>query len=299
MSNSIPAPSLLAKKKELNLFGKSWVRNSHVAEIAAILRTNTSLTFVGFRECCGVGDKGAASIASALEDNSTVKKLNFESTKVGDSGASALAQVLEMSSVCTLHRLDLAYCPIGDEGAISLARALAQETCSLVVLHLDHCPQITDVGGRALLAVLTENMSSHLTSLGLKGTSVSAEVRAQVDSILRSKEISRNNNFSASASSERRGAPGLRTSAKMVRPPLAGPPPPPPQLHNQIMQVTAAPKIAAVKIISARLCSPLSGDMRDQCLSNSEKYRAPSPLPTGESSHNNPINGAPSRRSKS
>lgn len=187
MSSSIPAPSVLATKKELNLYAKSWVRDSHVSEVAAILKQNSSLTFVGFRECRGVSDSGAVAIAQALYDNSTVKKINFESTKVGNRGVCALAQALVESSRCALLRLDLAYCPVGDEGAMTLARLLSVESCPLQVLHLDYCPKVSDTSGNALVESLTENESSRMTIVGLKGTSVSALVRGQVDSILKSK----------------------------------------------------------------------------------------------------------------
>jgi len=110
MSTSLPTPSVLAKKKELNLYAKNWVRNSHLANVAAILRTNSSLTFVGFRECCGVSDMGAVAIAASLGENSTLKKLNFESTKVGNKGVSALANAIGAGTNYTLYRLDLAYC---------------------------------------------------------------------------------------------------------------------------------------------------------------------------------------------
>lgn len=187
MSTSIPAPSVLAKKKELNLFAKNWVRNAHVSEVADILKENTSLTFVGFRECRGISDQGAAAIASALLENSTLKKLNFESTKVGNKGVCALAHTLIESSRCSLYRLDLSYCPVGDEGVSALARVLLQDSYSLQILHLDYCPQVTDMGGGALKDSLDENLSSHMTTIGLKGTSVSATIRAKIDSILKLK----------------------------------------------------------------------------------------------------------------
>lgn len=183
MSATLPAPSVLANKKELNLYAKNWVRNSHARDIAAILQTNTSLTFVGFRECRGVGDAGAVAIASALNKNRTLKKLNLESTKVGDRGVSAMARALAESTTTCLLRLDLAYCAVGNEGAIALATGLVEPSCPLEVLHLDYCPGIGDEGARALLASL-EEASCGLRVLGLKGTSTSAALRAQIEAAL-------------------------------------------------------------------------------------------------------------------
>jgi hypothetical protein len=79
----LPAPAQLAKQKELNLFGKP-VENVHLITIADALKTNTTLKFVGFRECRNVTDAGAVAIAKSLVLNGTVKMLNFESTGVGD-----------------------------------------------------------------------------------------------------------------------------------------------------------------------------------------------------------------------
>jgi hypothetical protein len=123
MSNTIPSTNELSKKKELNLWNKQYVKNSHLSTIADSLKTNTSLTFLGFRECKGVSDNGAVAIANVIgSTNSTLKKLNFENTMVGDVGIIALAESLPSSG---LTRLDLAYTKITDTGGMALASALS------------------------------------------------------------------------------------------------------------------------------------------------------------------------------
>lgn len=123
MSNTIPSTNELSKKKELNLWNKQFVKNSHVCSIAESLKTNTSLTFLGFRECKGVSDNGVIAIANVVgSTNLTLKKLNFENTMVGDQGIIALAEALPSSG---LIRLDLAYIKITDNGGLALANALS------------------------------------------------------------------------------------------------------------------------------------------------------------------------------
>ena len=52
----------------------------------------------------GVGDAGAASLASALEKNATLQELDLRHNDVGAAGAASLASALENSA--TLLRLD-------------------------------------------------------------------------------------------------------------------------------------------------------------------------------------------------
>jgi len=182
MSQQIPAPSVLAQKKELNLFAKSWVGSSQASAVAEALKSNTSLTFVGFRECRTVDNSGALAIADALRVNSTLRKLSFESTKVGDRGAAALAAAIPLSG---LTRLDLGYCSIGNAGALAFARAISSEACQLETLHLDYCAGITDEGAAAILTAKAENDNCVLTTLGLNGTSISSAMRKRIDTAFR------------------------------------------------------------------------------------------------------------------
>ena len=49
--NSLPAPSVLAKKKELNLYAKTWMDDKQAIALSKMLTGNETLTFLGFREC--------------------------------------------------------------------------------------------------------------------------------------------------------------------------------------------------------------------------------------------------------
>ena len=92
-AQTLPPPAILAQKKELNLYAKEWVNDSHVSSLAAALTDNKSLTFVGLRECRRVGNVGVCALAKSIAVSKTLLKLTLESTGVGDQGVFALAKV--------------------------------------------------------------------------------------------------------------------------------------------------------------------------------------------------------------
>ena len=105
----------------------------------------------------GVGDAGAASLASALEKNATLQELDLLYNDVGAAGAASLASALEKNA--TLQALHLAGNGVGDAGAASLASAL-EKNATLQELDLRH----NDVGaaGAASLASALENSATLL-----------------------------------------------------------------------------------------------------------------------------------------
>mmetsp|Transcript_21202 Transcript_21202/g.25066 ORF Transcript_21202/g.25066 Transcript_21202/m.25066 type:complete len:297 (+) Transcript_21202:131-1021(+) len=215
MASSLPSESSLSKLKELNLFSKKWMNDSVCGNLALMLAENTSLTFVGFRECRQLGDKGAAAIAQALEKNSTIKKLNFESTNVHDNGAAHLARAIS-SPQCSLVRLDLSYCSIGDKGASSLARALGNSSSALSILMLEHCIDITNLSGKLLADSLEVNGS--LKTLGLKGTSVSADLRSKIEKMLSPMALMKRKSLSCSLEQRKDTVPsGMSTDREPRR----------------------------------------------------------------------------------
>ena len=70
-----------------------------------------------------ITDEGAKMIASALHNNTGLKKLVLWSNLIGDQGALALADALK-HNVTTLEYLDLSNNLIGDVGALALGEAL-------------------------------------------------------------------------------------------------------------------------------------------------------------------------------
>merc|ERR1712000_81722 len=78
-----------------------------------------------------MGDDGAASLAAALEKNSTLTSINFRANRIVAEGAASLAAALEKNS--TLKIIGLSANAIRDEGAVSLAAALEKNYAMLVL----------------------------------------------------------------------------------------------------------------------------------------------------------------------
>ena len=176
----VPKPSLLRGQTEFTLVARQ-IDNSKVSDIAAILKTNTSLTYLGFKGW--VGDSGAQAIATSLKDNTTLKTLSFDSTRVSYRGVVALGRAVSLVN-CPLTHLSLMYCPIGDKEVLHLIEALAYPTCCLHILRLDFCPDITDISGELIFKTLLDNRTSKMEVCGLKGTSVNEDLRRTIRLLL-------------------------------------------------------------------------------------------------------------------
>ena len=109
----------------------------------------------------GVGDAGAASLASALEKNATLQTLNLSFNKVGAAGAASLASALEKNA--TLQKLDLIMAEVGAAGAASLASAL-EKNATLQTLMLGS-NGVGDAGAASLASALEKNATLQTLSL--------------------------------------------------------------------------------------------------------------------------------------
>lgn len=175
----IPKPVDLERETEYILFAKQ-IDNNKMTDIAALLKTNTSLTSLGFRGW--VEDAGARAIANALGENKTLEKLSFDSTRVSYIGVKALARAL--STVCNLTHLSLMYLPLQDNSGEMLVKAVALPTCRLIVLRLDCCPDITNATGIPMLQTLIKNSTSRLQVVGLKDTAVDESIQREITLLL-------------------------------------------------------------------------------------------------------------------
>lgn len=145
-----------------------------------------------------IGDIGAATLAEAMQSNSTICALHLDNNQIGDSGAAALANALHANNTLTalilsnnpslgvaafsalgdalrvnqsLRRLDLDYNPLaGDDGCAALVIGLA-ESVSLEVLQLD-CVRCGDTGA-LMLASSLQTPTVRLRDLSLDGNSLS------------------------------------------------------------------------------------------------------------------------------
>ena len=77
---------------------------------------------------CGnnTGAAGAAGLAEALRQNSSLTELDLSRNIIGDAGVAGLAEALKQNS--SLKELDLSRNIIGDAGAAGLAEALRENS---------------------------------------------------------------------------------------------------------------------------------------------------------------------------
>ena len=175
----------LSTKQEYNLYGKNWVDDKAVAQLCRRLKGNATLSFLGFRNCTNVSDKGVGILAKLLSSEqyrpTALKKLILEFTGVGDAGVVALASCL----ACTaLERLDFGQCTkVGDAGVLALATALHTQNSTLRILVLTNCKYVTDVGGAALIDMLQHNRT--LKTVNINGTGISSGLRRQIQAALK------------------------------------------------------------------------------------------------------------------
>jgi hypothetical protein len=179
MAEKIPSSAALSMKNELNLYAKSWVDDRVVATLCKNLKSNKSITFLGFRNCTNVSNKSAIVLSKLLGSErfrpAALKKLILEFTSVGDLGVIALASSLNSTS---LERLDFGQCSnVGNDGAIALAEAIADNT-TLRFLVLQNCKKITDEGGIKMLEAIKKN--STMKSITIQGTGISASLRREI-----------------------------------------------------------------------------------------------------------------------
>ncbi|KAH3759925.1 NOD3 protein [Pelomyxa schiedti] len=123
-----------------------------------------------------IGDKGAASIATALESNKSLMSLSLQGVyiydpdkKIGNEGATLIARALEANKY--LVYLEITENKIGDEGAASIASAL-ESNKSLVSLNLGD-NRIGDKGATSIARALESNKS--LVSLNLRRNKIGNE----------------------------------------------------------------------------------------------------------------------------
>lgn len=126
-----------------------------------------------------IGPEGAATLASALQNNDTVGSLNLWQNDIGTEGAVAMAKALESNS--TLRWLNMCHNKIDNKGAVSLGKALERNnTVTTMDLRGNH---IDSEGAAALARALESN--STVTVLSLPYYDISHEVEQLVDCLVR------------------------------------------------------------------------------------------------------------------
>lgn len=154
-SNPIPARSLdeLAVTLEEDNAGLRELElddvemgNRGAKTLAAALEKNRTVRSLSVRRI-GVDDSGAAHFAEMLWRNSTLRELDLGSNPIADGGASALATALRKNS--SLAKLALDRSAIRDSGVEALASAMASDAPALTTLLID-TPELTSEAHQAL-----------------------------------------------------------------------------------------------------------------------------------------------------
>ena len=155
--------------QELYISGNK-IGDNGVASIATALQTNTTMTILDISEC-SMSDEGAESLARALIANrsNAMQKLYISGNKIGDNGVTSIATALQTNTTMTV--LGISACNMSEEGAESLARALAISR-SLQVL-LMHYNDISDNGIAHIATALQTNNT--LKTLAIGGETITDE----------------------------------------------------------------------------------------------------------------------------
>jgi len=116
-------PVLAASSLRVLSLHHNAIDDDGVASLCAGLarQTQCALTALYLGNNC-IGDAGAARIAHALANNTSLAYLGLSVNRIGDDGASALAGLLKTN--CTLRALYLSWNSIADAGGRALLQAL-------------------------------------------------------------------------------------------------------------------------------------------------------------------------------
>jgi Ran GTPase-activating protein (RanGAP) involved in mRNA processing and transport len=146
------------------------------AALADALKENTSVANLNLEDNA-IGAQGASALADALKVNTSVKKIDLEGNGIGAAGASALADALKVNTSVT--EIYLGGNGIGDEGASALADAL-KVNISVTNINLRN-NKIGAEGASALVDALKVNTSVTVIHFDVDG--IDATSRAQVDTL--------------------------------------------------------------------------------------------------------------------
>ena len=117
-----------------------------------------------------IGDNGIVCIATALETNTTMRKLIVFGCNISDVGVKSLAKALTVNR--SLHELDMDLNYIGDNGMIQIATALETNNTLKELSIADNHVQITDKG---VLSLSSAIRNSSMDSLAIDWSSAHPE----------------------------------------------------------------------------------------------------------------------------
>ena len=156
--------------------GYNTITPKGAAILAEALKQNSTLEELDFHNN-RVSDLGVHSLAEVLSsNNSGVKALGLGSNGITDKGAEHLAEMLKTNR--TITWLALAGNQIGDRGVQLLTETLAYQNTSLLVLSLHVNKAISDASVDAITNMLQHNKS--LKKLWMQDCNISEDGKAKL-----------------------------------------------------------------------------------------------------------------------
>eukprot|EP01028_Stygiella_incarcerata_P003789 TRINITY_DN1789_c0_g1_i1.p1 TRINITY_DN1789_c0_g1~~TRINITY_DN1789_c0_g1_i1.p1 ORF type:complete len:389 (+),score=79.19 TRINITY_DN1789_c0_g1_i1:42-1169(+) len=168
-------PSLM----KLNLSENHEMKDKGIIQIAAALRVNTSLKelMIGY---CGIGSKGAESLGTYLERNTSLQILDLSGNdNISVEGWSVIARGLEINKSLKILKLDK--CGIGPESAAKIGEMFARNKALLKIQLIDNV-DIGDEGAIQIAKGLERNSS--LRNLNMRNCGIRSEGAARIGVML-------------------------------------------------------------------------------------------------------------------
>ena len=124
---------VLHRVTELNI-GFNKIGDNGIASIATALETNTTMRTLNVSGC-NISDVGVKSLAKALTVNRSLNELNMDCNYIGDNGMIQIATALQTNNTLTDLSIENNQMRITDKGVLSLSSAIRNSSMEHMALH--------------------------------------------------------------------------------------------------------------------------------------------------------------------
>lgn len=167
------------------------LKDDDVIIISQILRLPTTVLRKLVLRGNAIGDIGALSLSSSLENNMVLTKLILSKNVISDRGCIGIAEMLKVNTSLTYLALDRNQ--IGNEGIIAIGRALQIDNITLRFLWLNDNFNVTDIGVSIFIETFRQNTA--LFSVNLKNNNISENIKLAILQEIEASNISRKVTF--------------------------------------------------------------------------------------------------------
>ena len=165
------------KELELGELGYADHTSESYVAMADMLRLNSCLENVELMNFSGFDDEGCIALASAMEENSTLRQLNVrgcDNSIIGSKAAKAIANTFANNT--SLKEWSMNSVGIDDEGAAAIAHALKQDNSTLQTMIFQKIVGNTQRAFLAFMGMLQENITLERVYPEATG-----EIKVQID----------------------------------------------------------------------------------------------------------------------